>query len=125
MSKTLAQSLLATPVDHSRGSENLILDKKARKDIARLITGADLMGLIAMGAPGDEYQEEIGTILEKLTEWCIPSFGTEFEWSYQVIYEVVVDDVFSYYFGDAWRDVPCHEIAKLATSICSRLGIAA
>ena len=37
-------------------------------DVSRLIRAADPIGLIAMGAPDDEYDPEVSTILPRLRE---------------------------------------------------------
>ena len=37
-------------------------------DVSRLLREADPMGLIAMGAPADEYDPEVSTILPRLRE---------------------------------------------------------
>src|SRR6266496_5398762 len=37
-------------------------------DVSRILREADLIGLIAMGAPADEYDPEVSTILPRLRE---------------------------------------------------------
>jgi hypothetical protein len=37
-------------------------------DVSRLLREADLIGLIAIGAPADEYDPEVSTILPRLRE---------------------------------------------------------
>jgi len=48
--------------------EGRIRYEALRSDITRLINDADLLGLLRLGAPLDEYSSEISTILPRLKE---------------------------------------------------------
>ena len=101
----------------------MVLTDGWKKDIYRYVREADLMDLICIGCPHDEYEDEAKLIIDKIENWDIPSYG--FSWCYQTVYDVLIVDVFSYMFGKTFRGTSPHRVAALANSICSRLGISA
>ena len=88
-----------------------------KKDVRNYVREADLIGLIAGGAPRDEYESEANDIVERL-QAAHADLGDDA--TRDDIHRIVVH-VFSRQFGRMhW---PRHKTATLVDSICSRLGI--
>ena len=68
--------------------EHLARYEKARVEVKRAVDDADPVGLLAMGAPGDEYDDIVGHLLSKvmrndeitvtsLASWIRDRYGVE------------------------------------------------